>query len=117
MKNTIEQEARSISMDIDAIINTRALSNAGQQPDANYKGPRPVVYDEEFTVEEQSQIAAWRTAVAIDRAVGKLPQRFPFDGVMPTRAEGLDEMISRFGDNSTAEGNQITVVGDTVYEA
>jgi hypothetical protein len=102
--------------DVDAIINARAQAQAEKVGTQSYKGPKPIVYDDEFTIEEQIQVEAWRTAVAIDRAVGKLPQKFPFEGVMPTRAEGLDEMIKRFG-SSPVEGNQNTVDGITVYEA
>jgi len=100
--------------DIDAIINARAAAQDNEDGLKRYRGPRPVEYDEELTVEDQNQIAAWRSAIAIDRAVGKLPQTFVFDGVLPTKTEGMEELYARVNKNAET---QETKQSGVIYEA
>ena len=96
---------------IDAIINSKIKPEA--QNNAAHQTLKPLTKDAEVTSEEEFQMQLWRDAIAKDRAVGKRPQTFFFDGPMPTRDPGLDKLIAKLS-MQEEKGNDVETV---VYES
>jgi hypothetical protein len=101
MNETVEYKTSPREMDIDAIINQRAIAVRGENHEARPLEPKPFE-DAEFTSEEIMQVQAFSRALAIDRAVGKLPQRWIYTGVMPTRENISKEFYQAHEDNRPA---------------